>query len=208
VQSMTDIPADPKKILARIRRYERKLQQERRELGCYHDGAGKRYFIGPLYLLMGDLAGAVRSFQWFDQEIPDDSGDTGKYLCWTLAMYRAERLQEAVTKLRETMLQNRFLLPRLLGKNFEGLDISPESDELAMMYLDYIPGEYIRMWNERELLWASTLYDGELSAVRARFIEIKRELEHEPRGERRTRLVNELFGMKRSNRQDHPDWKP
>jgi len=58
------------------------------------------------------------------------------------------------------------------------------------------------------LLWASTLYDGEFSTVRTRFLEIKRELEHEPRGERRTRLVKELFGMKRSNRQDHPDWKP
>jgi hypothetical protein len=64
---MTDIPEDPKRIRARIRRYERKLEEERREFGCYHDGAGKRYFIGPLYLLMGDLARAVRSFQWFDQ---------------------------------------------------------------------------------------------------------------------------------------------
>ena len=201
MRSMTDIRADPKSIRARIRRYERKLQQERRELGCYHDGAGKRYFIGPLYLLMGDLAGAVRSFQWFDQEFPDDSDDPGQYLCWTLALYRAERLQEAVTKLRETMLQHRFLLPRLLGKNVDGLDISPDSDELEMMRLDHIPQEYFDIWNERELLWASALYDGELSTVRARYIEIERKLEHEPRGERRTRLVDELFGMKRSNRQ-------
>ena len=58
-------------------------------------------------------------------------------------MYRAERLHEAVTKLRETMLQNRFLLPRLLGKNVDGLDISPESDELAMMEIDHIPEEYL-----------------------------------------------------------------
>lgn len=106
---MTDIPADPKKIWARIRRYERKLQQEKREWGTYHDGAGKRYLIGPLYLLAGDLAGAVRSFQWFDQEFPDDSGDPGQYLCWTLAMYRTEHPHEAVAKLRETMLQNRVL---------------------------------------------------------------------------------------------------
>jgi hypothetical protein len=55
------------------------------------------------------------------------------------------------------------------------------------------------------LLWASTLYDGELSTVRARYLEIERELEHEPRGERRVRLVDELFGMKHSNRQDRPD---
>jgi hypothetical protein len=81
------------------------------------------------------------------------------------------------------------------------LYISPDSDELAMMYLDYVPEEYLEIWNERELLWASGLYDGELSTVRARYIEIERELEHEPRGERRTRLVNELFGLKHSNPQ-------
>jgi len=70
--------------------------------------------------------------------------------------------------------------------------------------LDHIPEKYLEIWNEKELLWASMLYDGELSTVRARYIEIEREPEHEPRGERRIRLVNELFGMKRSNRQDHP----
>ena len=62
---MTDIPDDPKKIRARIRRYERKLQQEKTEFGCYSDGAGKRYLLGPLYLLMGDLQGAIESFWWF-----------------------------------------------------------------------------------------------------------------------------------------------
>ena len=41
---------------------------------------------------------------------------------------------------------DRFLLPRLLGKNFEGLDISPDSDELEMMYLDDIPEEYFEIW--------------------------------------------------------------
>jgi hypothetical protein len=153
---MTDIPGDPKKIRARIRRYERRLEEERREFGCCHDGAGKRYFIG-----------------------------------------RAERLPEAVAKLRETMLQNRFLLPRLLGKNVHALHISPDSDELEMMHIDHIPEEYIEIWKERELLWASTLYEGEFSTVRAHCIAIERELEHEPRGERRTQLVNELFGMKR-----------
>jgi hypothetical protein len=119
-------------------------------------------------------------------------------------MYRAERLPEAVTKLRETMLQNHFLLPRLLGRKLDGLDISPDSDGLEMMYLDDIPEEYLEIWNERELLWAATLYDGEFSTVRARYIEIERDLEHEPRGERRTKPVNELFGLKRSSRPDRP----
>jgi hypothetical protein len=61
---MTDIPVDPKRIRARIRRYERKLQQERRELGGYHDGAGKRYFMcGSLLRLLG-LRASVGGWVW------------------------------------------------------------------------------------------------------------------------------------------------
>jgi hypothetical protein len=120
-------------------------------------------------------------------------------------MYRAGHVHAAVPRLREVMLQNRFLLPRLLGRNVEGLDVFPDSDELEMMRLDPIPEEYFAIWGERELRWTSTLYDGEFSTARARYLEIERVLEHEPRGERRVRLVNELFGMKHSNRQDRPD---
>ena len=72
MSSMYDIPKTPQRIRERIRRYERKLQKEKEESGMIHDGAGKRYFLGPLYLLMDDLDGAVDSFRWFEKEFPDD----------------------------------------------------------------------------------------------------------------------------------------
>jgi hypothetical protein len=55
-------PKDPTKIRARIRRYERALRKEHDETGYYSDGYGKRYWLGPLYLLMDDLEGALQSF--------------------------------------------------------------------------------------------------------------------------------------------------
>lgn len=75
---MSDIPDDPKRIRERIRRYERGLQKEKQTFGSYNDGAGKRYFIGPLYLLLGDLEGALKAFQWFDKTFPDDTGEAGQ----------------------------------------------------------------------------------------------------------------------------------
>ena len=36
---------DKQKIRSRLRSYERKLQQEKKEHGFYRDGAGKRYQI-------------------------------------------------------------------------------------------------------------------------------------------------------------------
>ena len=112
---MYDFPQDPKKIRARIRRYERALRQEQECYGFINDDAGKRYLLGPLYLLMGDTAGALRSFAWFAQTCPDDSGDPLQYLCWTLALYRAGELEHATAKLRQTMLSNLYLLPPVTG---------------------------------------------------------------------------------------------
>ena len=60
---MLNIPKDHKKIKAQIHRYERALKKELDEYGCYDDGAGKRYMIGPLYLILGDVAGAMKSYK-------------------------------------------------------------------------------------------------------------------------------------------------
>ena len=82
---MDTFPHDPRTIRARIRRYERALREEQVRFDGIRDGAGTRYMLGPLYLLLGDTAGALRSFAWFAKTFPDDSGDPVHLLCWTLA---------------------------------------------------------------------------------------------------------------------------
>jgi hypothetical protein len=80
---MSFFPTEPKKIRARIRRYERELRKEQDKFGYIGDGYGKRYLLGPLYLLMDDVEGAVRSCEWFEQTFPDDIGEPVHFLCWT-----------------------------------------------------------------------------------------------------------------------------
>jgi hypothetical protein len=72
------VPKDAKKIKERIRRYERALEQEKRRLGNHRDGSGKRFLLGPLYMILGDLEGALKSFAWFEATFPDgaDGRDT------------------------------------------------------------------------------------------------------------------------------------
>ena len=151
---MYAFPHDPKKIRTRIRRYERAL---RREQECYefiNDGAGKRYLLGTLYLLMGDTAGAVRSFAWCAQTFPDDSGDPLQYLCWTLALYRAGELEHAIVKLRQTMLSNLSLLPRLLGLEQDRIDMWYPSNLAEQRYSDEVPEEVLTLWEPPALQWA------------------------------------------------------
>ena len=99
------------------------------------------------------------------------------------------------------MFGNRYLLARLLEDDSEDLNVGTQTDELALYYLDYVPSQFFTIWTREELVWARDKYhDEEFTAVRRRFIEIERQLEHEPRGERRSRLVQELSGLREDGR--------
>jgi hypothetical protein len=78
---MYDFPQDPKKIRTRMRSDERALRREQERFGFIRDGAGKRYMLGPLYVLMDDMEGALQSLAWFAQTFPDDSGERLHFWC-------------------------------------------------------------------------------------------------------------------------------
>ncbi len=136
---MTDLfPTDPKRIRERIRRYERALKREL-ETGYGGDGYGKRFLLGPLYMLLGDVDGALASFDWYVEAYPDGGGEPYQYLTWALALFRGGRREEAFNKLYQTMLENLYLVPFLLGRNPQPLDIWHGSNREWMEYAVEIP---------------------------------------------------------------------
>ena len=204
------LPKEPKKIRERIKRYERIFAKERDATGWYSDGFGKRYLLGPLYLLMSDLEGAIKSFCWFQSEFPDDMGEAGHSLCWSLALYRNGELKAASKKLKQTMLMNLFIVPHLLGLDIAGTKLEGviEREDTTFkgmchsgeesFYIDEIPKEYFTMWGDGELAWALSLYQSaDFQAAQARLIEIQQELETVTRGPRRTELVEQMFSLKK-----------
>lgn len=198
---MNQIPKDPKKIRERIRQHERELRNEEKRYGAIHDGAGKRYWLGPLYMVLGDVKGALKSFEWFEKSFPDDMGEPFQYLCWTLALYRSGDLAAASQKLRQTMLSNLYLIPHLLGLKQEVLDIWHGSNLDEKSYLQYIPPEIFKLWDEAALQWArETYHSPKLRQVRERYIEIYRQLKTEPRGPKRTQLVQEASRLQYGER--------
>jgi hypothetical protein len=193
---MSFFPEEPKKIRARIRRYERELRKERDKFGYIGDGYGKRYLLGPLYLLMDDVEGAVKSFEWFEQTFPDDVGEPVHFLCWSLALYRSGDTAQAVQRLRQTMLSNLYLLPHLLGREQDELDIWHGTNYEQKGFLEYVPLEIWALWDAPALRWAEKTYDSpEFCRIRTRYIEIHEQLKSEPRGPRRSALVDEAFSL-------------
>lgn len=160
---MSHLPKDPAKIRERIKRYERELRQEHKRFGAYDDSGGKRY------LLLGDTKGALKAFEWFEQNFPDDSGEPEHFLCWTLALYRSGHSAAAEPKLLRAMLSNLYLIPHLLGREQPELDIWHGSNIDRKDYLPYIPPELLSLWDDAALQWARETYDSaKFSQVRDR----------------------------------------
>jgi hypothetical protein len=193
---MYDFPQDSKNIRTRIRSYERALRREQERFGFIRDGAGKRYRLGPLYVLMDDIEGALRSFAWFAKTFPDDSGEPVHSLCWTLALYRAGQMEQAAAKLCQTMLSNLYLIPRLLGRDHEVIDMWHPSNVSERHYVDSLPNELFAVWKPLAREWVRTVYDSEsMRQVRDRYIAIYTQLKAEPPGPKRSRLVEEAFQL-------------
>ncbi len=189
---------EEQKIRSRLRSYERKLQKEKKEYGFYRDGAGKRYQVGPHYMLLGDNAGALAAFEWFEKEFPDDIGVPDHFLCWSLALHRAGNEIGAAKKLRQTMFSNLYLVPRWLGSPIAELDIWHGSSDAEPSYAEHVPKPYLQLWTEAEREWVSRLYHSPgLQSVRARYIEISRLLDTTPPGPERSRLVEEMYELER-----------
>ena len=196
---MSLFQTDPKKIKAQISRYERELRKEYETHRFIDDSSGKRYLLGPLYLLLDDVAGAVKSFAWFEQMFPDDMGEPAHTLCWTLALYRAGDMTAASHKLLQTMLSNLYLLPQLLGHKQPRLNIWHGSNSEEKAYLQYFPSEIWKLWDAGALQWAQDQYESaEFERVRTRYIEIHGQLQTEPVGARRSQLVAEAFAFRKA----------
>ncbi len=200
---MSLFPDDPKKIRVRIRRYERSMRKEQQTHGYIDDGYGKRYLLGPLYLLINDNEGAQQSYAWFEAQFPDDAGEPMNDLCWTLSLYRAGKLEAATVKLRQTMLTNLYIIPHLLGQEQEELDIWHGSNYAEKGHLEFIPSEIFKLWDEAALKWVQEAYNSlGMSTIRKRYIQIYHQLNTEPLGDKRSQLVREAMMLHYAKRED------
>ena len=72
---------------------------------------------------------------------------TYQYLTWALALFRGGRRQEAINKLYQTMLQNLYLVPFLLGRNPQPLNIWHGSNFEWVEYAVDVPEKLLNLWD-------------------------------------------------------------
>lgn len=195
-EQMAQFPKRQKTIAERIRRYERALRRDKRLHGSIDDGAGNRYLLGALYLMLDDPKGALKSYKWLERTIPDDMGEPFDYLCWTLTLYRVGDLEAAAEKLRQTMLRNLYLIPALIGAEQDRLEMRHGTNWAEKEYAEYAPAEYFALWDEAALDWAAqTYHSAPFCEIREQYITICQQLDSEPVGPKRSQLVREKFRL-------------
>jgi tetratricopeptide (TPR) repeat protein len=154
------MPDQKKRYRDRAIRAQRALAKEKAEYGEIGDGSGKRYRIGVYFLLAGELERATAAFEAFDIEFPEDIGEPIFLLYGALTAYRSGDLTKARAYLREAVLSNFFLVPYLIGEEFQAPGVKHWSNWEEEEYFD----PYDELLDEptgEERIWMATEWHSE-----------------------------------------------
>lgn len=147
------LSAAQKRFRDRANRLSRALLSEKRRSGYLSDGSGRRYRIGPLYALAGDLVRALEHYEWFEKHCSGDVGEPFHYLWWALTLYRVGDRENANARLLETMVRNLYLLPHLVGSRLARQDMWHSSNWDEPEYVSEVSKEFLPQLSDDERLW-------------------------------------------------------
>jgi hypothetical protein len=189
---MSRIPNEPKKIRAAISRYERNFKKR-----DYRDGSGSRFLLGPFYMMVGDVDGALAHYKWFDKKFPESSDEPFHVLYRCLAYHRAGEEEKAELAARRTYLANPYMIPYLLDlPHSQPAGIRRSSNWEEEAFVTAAPTELFSPWTQKDRAWLATFWNSErMKELVQRHIEIEAAFNSEHSGPRRTALVRELSNL-------------
>ena len=193
---MYTLPNSAKKIRERAMRYRRSLINEEKNRGYINDGAGKRYLVGPLFVLAGDLEKAIDYYNWYEEEFSDDSGEPFHYIYWALALFRVGNKKEAEKKLLEALVQNIYILFTLTGMKIGKHDIWHGSNFEDPDYLYEIPEDMLPTLTEEERLWTQKMIESiTFQRVLKEYITTFHALKYEKEVIKRTVILDDWYSF-------------
>jgi hypothetical protein len=193
---MYDFPKTEKALKKRIASYKASLLKEKREYGHVDDGAGKRYLLFPMYLVLNSTEESQDYIDWYEKEFPDDVGEPIQKLCWALILRKIGKEAEARKMLAEAMLANLYILPKVLGKRIAEYDIWHSSSDAQISYVEYMPHEVLGSLTEADIQWISHEYESlDFQRIRKRYVEIYQKLKGIKDIAARKQLLEESYSL-------------
>ncbi len=193
---MYNFPKTEKALKKRISSYKASFLKEKKEHGHVNDGAGKRYLLFSMYLVLNNTEESQDYIEWYEKEFPDDVGEPIQKLCWALILRRIGKEAEAKRMLAETMLANLYVIPKVLGQQIAAYDIWHSSTDAQIHYAEYVPHEVLASLTEAEVLWISHEYESlDFQRIRKRYIEIYQKLKDIKNIAERKQLLDESYSL-------------
>jgi len=186
------------RIKLKIAKYKKALADDKKFWGgYYHDGRGIRYVIPEQYIKICDYKGAVKYFNWFAKNFPDDTCYPIFLFEWTFSLFKCGKLVEAEKKAHRTFFSNTYLLDNFLGKEPLQLEknesFSWESESLLKHFTYSNKNIEFTEFGE----WLETVLQSRSFLDKANnFIEISRQLKIESELEKRGDLIKRLYEIK------------
>jgi len=135
---VTDKQKDRIKI--KISKIKKALAADKKHWGgFYHDGRGLRYLQPELYIELQDYTGALRYFNWFDKNFPNDIGTPLFLFEYALTLFKTNRIEKAEIKILETVKLNQYLVDYFLEKlSFNSTETNSDWEkESLVQYFEY-----------------------------------------------------------------------
>ncbi|NIJ46592.1 hypothetical protein FHR24_003082 [Wenyingzhuangia heitensis] len=190
-------PKQVERIQNKIKKIKRELAADKKHWGgFYHDGRGLRYLPPELYLKLNDYSGAMRYFNWFDKNFPEDSGFPIFLFEWTITLFKKNKIKLAEKKALETFYSNTYLIDIFLGNELLHFDKDESSNwEYSSLVENLKYSENQVELNDfskwlKDFTTTETFYN-----FANKFIKIEIELKNEPVGKKRSSLVNEKYQL-------------
>jgi tetratricopeptide (TPR) repeat protein len=181
----------------KIKNIKKALAADKKRWGGYYDDSGGlRYAPPEIYMKLKDYKGALRYFNWFDKNFPDDSGNPGFFFEYTLTLFKRNYIEKAEKKALKTFLANPYLLDYFLERKLMEGDINSYSgwhrESLEKFFI------YNKTDNELQSFaqWLETFIESsKFLEIKREFLEIEKKLQNEPKGHARCLLIKRRFGL-------------
>lgn len=122
-------PKQIERVKNKIAKIKKELAADKKHWGgYYHDGQGLRYLPPEQYLKIQDYSGALRYFNWFNKNFPDDSCYPILLLEWSITLFMTKRIKQAEHKLIETFISNTYIIDKFLNKDIKNFDKTESSN--------------------------------------------------------------------------------
>lgn len=190
-------PKQAERLKNKITKIKHALADDKKRWGgFYDDSRGLRYLQPELYIKLDDYTGALSYFNWFQKNFPDDSCFAMFLFEWTLTLHKTKRIKQAETKALETFFSNTYLFDKFLQKepihHFKNQNSNWEQSSLDEYFHYSRDEERFSEFTE----WLEQFLSGEkFYRFANRFIEIQKQLETEPIGPIRNRLIEDQSSL-------------